>query len=336
VAKKKSRKRGWSGAPPARPSGGSRTPTRPVAGSSRPAGAVTTEDQVESPPAAESSPAPRSTPAPRQAARSTPAARQAPQPTSNRTVRKEEARRQRETLRRKAARRRTMRRTGIIAGSMVGVVAVVALIVLTHKGPVPFNEIDPHTLPGVTADQAPWPAETAQLSNRIHKMGLPPLGGEQLAYHIHQNLVIYVNGTQEPVPFGLGLIPPRSFAEIHTHDNSGTIHVEAGATRRFTLGTVFDVWGVLFTKDQIGAYKNHGDTRIRVFSNGKPVTGDPTQLPLRDHQVIVVTYGTPAQVPKQIPSVFHYAQAPTVPKASATPTASSQASAAATPSASPS
>ncbi len=330
MAKKKSKKRGWSGGPPARPSGASRPLT--AGGGSRPAaagpapvtGGVTTED--------ETTPAP----APTRPAAKPAAARPAPQPTSNRTVRKEEARRQREILRRKAARQRRIRRYGIIGGIVVAAGAAATLILFAGSSGGGLKEVDPRTLPGITQDSAPWPPETANLAARIAKMGLPPLGGEAQAYHIHQNLAVYVNGTQEPVPTGLGLISSNSLAEIHTHDASGTIHVEAGATRHFTLGTVFDVWGVLFTTDQIGSYKSHGTTRIRVFSNGKLVRGNPTRLPLRDHQVIVVTYGTPAQVPNPIPSVFHLSAPPTVPKAKPTASASAQPSGSATPSSVPS
>ncbi|MFL5797003.1 MAG: hypothetical protein ACJ77A_03600 [Actinomycetota bacterium] len=333
MAKKKSKKRGWSGAPPARPSGASRPPT---AGGSRPApaasatpGGVKTEDGT-APETATVAPS-QARPAAKRAS-----ARPAPQPTSNRTVRKEEARRQREMLRRKAARQRRMRRYGIIAGGVVAVGVVASLIVISSSGGG-LKHVDPRSLPGITEEKAPWQPDTAQLSQRIAKMGLPPLGSEQLAYHIHQNLAVYVNGTLEPVPTGLGAISSNALAEIHTHDNSGTIHVEAGATRHFTLGDVFDVWGVLFTPNQIGAYKNHGDTRIRVFVNGKPYRGDPTQVPLRDKEVIVVTYGTPAQIPNPIPSVFHYGAPPTVAKAKPTPTGSAAASSpSAAPSASPS
>jgi hypothetical protein len=31
---------------------------------------------------------------------------------------------------------------------------------------------------------------------------------EQLAFHIHAHLAVYVNGRQEPVPYGIGVLPP--------------------------------------------------------------------------------------------------------------------------------
>jgi hypothetical protein len=340
MAKKKSKKRGWSGAPPARPSGG---PRPSGTATSRPTAQVTQVTTEEREPATPPSPAASPAPSPARPARTPTKARTvtappAAQPASNRTARKEEARRHREMLRRKDARRRAVRRYGTIAGIVVAVGVVGTLIYLGSR-PFDFSKIDPTKLPGITREKAPWPAETADLSQRIAKMHLPPLGGEQLAYHIHQDLAVYVNGTQEPVPTGLGSLSANSLAEIHTHTGSGTIHVEAGATRRFTLGTIFDVWGVLFTRDkdgayQLGAYKDDGDKRVRVYMNGKLYRDDATQLPLGNEQVIVVTYGTPDQVPDPMPSVFHYESPPTAPKS--TPAPSSSASESSQPSAAPS
>jgi hypothetical protein len=210
-----------------------------------------------------------------------------------------------------------MRRYGTIAGIVIVAGALITLLVVTNasKG---SNHTDPASLPGISTGPAPWPAETANLQSRIDKMGLPPLGAEQLAYHIHQNLQVYVDGRLEPVPTGLGALSSTGLAEIHTHDSSGTIHVEAGATRNYDLQDVFDVWGVLFTKDQIGEYKVDADNKIRIYVDGQLFGSDPTKIPLKDQEVIVVTYGTAAEVPSPIPSVFHYAAPPTAPGAGST------------------
>jgi hypothetical protein len=191
------------------------------------------------------------------------------------------------------------------------VVAVGLVVVLIlANGSKGSNHGDPRSLPGISTDPAPWPPQNDTLQARIDKMGLPPLGTEQLAYHIHQNLQVYVHGAPEQVPNGIGLLSSSQLAEIHTHTSSGTIHVEAGATRKYTLGDVFDVWGVLFTPDQIGAYQNDANDKLRVYVDGRQVTTDPTLVPLQDQEVIVVTYGTAAEVPSPIPSVFCYDQTP--------------------------
>ena len=59
-----------------------------------------------------------------------------------------------------------------------------------------------------------------------------------------------------------------------------------------------------FTKSCIGGYCDSGDQKLRVFLDGKPYTLDPTQLALKQHELIVVTYGTEKQLPKPIPSTY--------------------------------
>jgi hypothetical protein len=303
MAKKKSRKRGWSGAPAARPGG----TTRPPGSATRPAGTATAPADS---PELDDGPALGATKtAPVAPAKQVPAAPATSQSTSNRVARKEEARRQREIIRRKEARRRAFRRYGTIAGIAVVVIGLVVVLVVSN-GAKGSKHPDPRSLPGINSDDAPWPPEVAHLSDRIAKMGLPPLGVEQVDYHIHQNLQVYVHGVLEPVPNGIGAISANELAEIHTHTNSGTIHVEAGATRHYTLGDVFDVWGVLFTPNQLGSYTNDAGDKIRAYVDGKQVTTDPTLIPLRDQEVIVVTYGTASEVPSPVPSVFCYDQTP--------------------------
>jgi hypothetical protein len=48
-----------------------------------------------------------------------------------------------------------------------------------------------------------------------------------------------------------------------------------------------------------GGYCVGGANRIRVYSDGKLVTGDPRALPLEEHEEIVVTYATKAEFPSR-------------------------------------
>ena len=165
----------------------------------------------------------------------------------------------------------------------------------------------PTPLLGLNTGPAPWPPETKFLSQRLRALGLPPLGPEATDVHFHVNLVITVRGQQVPVPVGIGIDFQRGvLAEIHTHADRGTIHVEAGRPRSFTLGMVFGVWGVRFTPSCIGGYCSDGANMIRVFLDGQPYRSNPTQLELANEQVIVVTYGTEQQIPNPLPARFVY------------------------------
>jgi hypothetical protein len=146
------------------------------------------------------------------------------------------------------------------------------------------------------------------LAQRLNDLGLPPPGAEQLAYHIHQHIDIFVHGKRISVPAGIGFDPANNgLAIIHTHDDDGTIHVESPFEHEFTLGHFFDVWGVLFTKDCLGGYCNKGADQLRVYINGKPLEDDPTRAKLTEHLEILVTYGTQAEEPNPIPSSYDFA-----------------------------
>ena len=83
-------------------------------------------------------------------------------------------------------------------------------------------------------------------------------GGEQVAFHIHAHLAVFVNGRRRTIPYGIGVVPPlrlkatadgpfvadgAAFYWLHTHDTSGVVHVESPVLRSYTLGEFFDIWG---------------------------------------------------------------------------------------------
>ena len=106
----------------------------------------------------------------------------------------------------------------------------------------------------------------------------------------------------------IGIItsPQIVFSPLHTHDTSGIIHVESPTDRSFTLGELFDVWGVRFTRTCVGGYCNKGDKILRVYVDGQLATGNPTWLKLFAHEEMVVTYGTEAELPDPIPSSYTF------------------------------
>jgi hypothetical protein len=160
-------------------------------------------------------------------------------------------------------------------------------------------------LPGLDTGPPPWPPERRFLGERLANIGLPRLGREVTRIHFHLDLVVFVHSVPVRVPFGIGFAGDR-LAEIHTHAGRGTIHVEASHPQDFTLGMVFDVWGVRFTPTCLGGLCSSGGDRVRVFLDGRLYRGDPTRLALADEQVVVVTFGTEAELPNPMPARFVY------------------------------
>jgi hypothetical protein len=113
-----------------------------------------------------------------------------------------------------------------------------------------------------------------------------------MALHIHPLLSITVDGQPRTVPSQIGidqsLWKDRSLdqfgleglAPLHTHDASGTIHVESNVNRNYTLGEFLDIWGGLDT---------NGKT-VRANVDGKPVS-DFRDIILRDGEKINLNVG---------------------------------------------
>ena len=198
-------------------------------------------------------------------------------------------------------------------GAAVAVLLVAGVVigVLATKGggkPTPprvnSSVVIPSNLPGLLVTKPPWgPNNGAKLLPRLQALGIPELGQEQLAFHIHQHLDIYDDGKLVSVPALIGIHPTGStfFADLHTHDTSGIIHVESATQYDYTLGQFFGVWGVRLSKTCIGGLC--GNTPLHIWVNGTPFLGDPTKLVLTSHEEIAIGFGTP---PAKVPTHFSF------------------------------
>lgn len=218
-----------------------------------------------------------------------------------------------EADRKETARRRTLQIGAAVAAVLI-VGVVVAIIALSGGGGGDSGSSDS----GITYRQdsvpasaqlalldtpPPWKPNYKQLPQRVEALGLP--GFNETTFHIHAHLEIFVDGKQEPIPANIGVDPATGFlSPLHTHadapDNpEGTIHMEADQEYEFTLGQFMNVWGVEFSKDQIGSLKAQGsDKQLQVYVNGQPVT-DPVNLVMQEHDNIVIGYGKPDSFPHE-------------------------------------
>ena len=196
---------------------------------------------------------------------------------------------------------------GVVAVVIAAIVIPVVLtrsstkytLALTH--PIAWN-----TLSGLQKSKPPWPANANDLTQRVAKIGLEPLGQEQLQFHIHQHLDLWVNGQKVTIPQYAGIKIDQAaqtavFAELHTHNSTGIIHDESARAVRFELAQFFGVWGVRLTQRCIGSFKGSCGT-VQMWVNGTKYTGNPANLVLRNHQEIVLVLGKPpASIPKSFP-----------------------------------
>jgi hypothetical protein len=152
----------------------------------------------------------------------------------------------------------------------------------------------------------PWPRETAHLRARLQAIALPALTAEGNALHTHQHLDLFINNAPALVPANIGVNEVERFiSPLHTHDETGIIHVESDEIRDFTLGQFFDVWGVRLDKECIGGYCAGGGKSLKVYLNGNLLSADPRTLVLADHQEIAVVFG-PTNSNRKIPSSYDF------------------------------
>ncbi len=229
------------------------------------------------------------------------AARPQAAPHRTRSEKKELARQEREAARRRMARTRRTRQLVWIAGLAVVVGVGVFLLTGSDDGGTPTGR-----LPGELRAEAPWPANGERSRERADLLGLP---AEGTTMHEHANVQVFVHGEKEPVPVNIGS-DEEGFLSVHTHEESGTVHLESAVSRTFTVGELFGVWGVRLTPSCVGGYCNDDTNTLQVFVNGEEIEGDPRAIELDDQDVVVVTYGTAEELPDPIPSTFDFSSVP--------------------------
>jgi hypothetical protein len=194
-----------------------------------------------------------------------------------RTERLEAERRSRE-----ATRRRQWITYGVGGLAAAAVIAAVAIVIASVGGSSSSS----------STGAAAFGPHYDGLQGRIAAAKASTMGNPASSIHIHPRLSVYANGNEVEVPANIGIAPgepPSAMAGLHTHDASGTIHDE-GMPPGATLSEFFEIWGVPFSKTELGPYKASGGKVVRMWVDGKPsqAYGD---LQLEDGQQIVVAYG---------------------------------------------
>jgi hypothetical protein len=158
-----------------------------------------------------------------------------------------------------------------------------------------------NTLPGVRKTKAPWSVDYQFLADRLAPLDLTTLGGHSgLTEHFHAHLDIFQDGKRVKIPKWVGINPGAGYlTELHTHDDSGVVHIEAQKARDFTLGQLMAEWGVFLNSQCVGGYCGG----VKWYVDGKPQTGNPQDLVFKPHQEIALVVGTP---PEKIPSSYKF------------------------------
>jgi len=163
---------------------------------------------------------------------------------------------------------------------------------------------------GVPIPSAPPLAGTSTAATGQPVDGIKCQTSEQVLFHIHAHLTIFVNGSPRQVPAAIGIPGAQAqntpqgpfisngtcFYWLHTHAADGIIHTESPVHRTFTLGNFFDVWGQPLGPGQVGPARGH----VTAIYNGRAYQGNPRDIPLNAHAQVQLEVGKPLIGPTSI------------------------------------
>jgi hypothetical protein len=216
-------------------------------------------------------------------------------------------------------RARTSRRRGYLVAVAVGIAVLVGALVATlgrTSGTLPGRDDaaamvagppGPEGVPLETGSPIA-PASTALTGQTVDNIKCQ--ASEQVTYHVHTHLSVYVNGVLRPLPPGIGVVLPAAqptpdgpfygasqcYYWLHVHAQDGVIHIESPTARSYTLGQFFDIWRQPLTPTEVGSVRGP----LRVYVNGRRYVGSPRTIPLGSHEDIQIDVGTPIVAPKKV------------------------------------
>ena len=152
------------------------------------------------------------------------------------------------------------------------------------------------------------PATTTELGQIVDGIQCERIA--QLAYTAYSHLQVYVEGSPRALPGGIGLVglspevtqnglfygADTCMYWLHTRAADGLIEVESPRPANYTLGDLFEVWNQALSRNRLAG--NRGP--VTAIVDGRRWHGDPTTIPLTEHEVIELAVGRPVPAPAAV------------------------------------
>ena len=114
--------------------------------------------------------------------------------------------------------------------------------------------------------------------------------------HIHATLSISINGTNIAIPEDVGIqdsVCPNGMRGVHTHDDTGRLHIETPGQMNATIGAFFAIWGEKFDQSHIIDKESNEENEVLMFVIGQEniefenyvmIDGDVIEIEYRQRQ----------------------------------------------------
>jgi hypothetical protein len=171
------------------------------------------------------------------------------------------------------------------------------VVVLPPLSPVPINLDDNHPI-GIKY----WPDRDPTVGlhgETVDGYQCYPGNDPPNTYHVHTHLSIFLDKVALRVPEDIGIVQltptTKCVYSLHTHNQSGKLHVEGPAPAFFTLGDFFMIWGRPLAADNIAGITGKQIVIYITDSNGVVTlaTGDWNDIELLSHREITIQIGEP-------------------------------------------
>ncbi len=89
--------------------------------------------------------------------------------------------------------------------------------------------------------------------------------------HIHAGITITLDGNEVAIPGNVGIQDeecPDGMRGLHTHDDSGRLHIETPGAMDAPVGAFFSIWGEAFDETHILNKEANDANEVVMFVNG--------------------------------------------------------------------
>lgn len=110
--------------------------------------------------------------------------------------------------------------------------------------------------------------------------------------HIHATISVTISGNNVAIPTDVGIQDsdcPNGMRGVHTHDDSGVIHIETPGAMDAPVGAFFHVWGENFDENRLLNKEANDANEVVMFVNGVQ-NDDYEHYVMQDGDVIDIEY----------------------------------------------